>query len=192
MTFTAPVFLDFEASGLRDGSYPIEVGICSGTYPIKPASKLISPHHSWKESLWDAEAESVHGISRKQCLEEGEGVVEVASWLNSVLEGHVVYVDTTSHDEEWALSLFRAAGLGRSFRIEWMMPLFDRVLEARDISADQRWAYYEFVARQARVRYPHRHRAGPDAAGLAGLYDMITGDQAISLETQFRENWNEW
>ena len=62
-------FIDFEASGLSDKSYPIEVAWSIYGGPIE--SYLISPAgiESWTD--WDPVSEKVHGISRSDLLANG-------------------------------------------------------------------------------------------------------------------------
>ncbi|MET0379714.1 MAG: hypothetical protein ABW049_12050, partial [Spongiibacteraceae bacterium] len=55
-----PAILDFEASGLGGGTYPIEVGYVLGDG--RSACYLIRPEPDWQG--WSADAEKLHGISR--------------------------------------------------------------------------------------------------------------------------------
>ncbi|MCW3783012.1 3'-5' exonuclease [Defluviimonas salinarum] len=58
-------FIDFEASGLSAGSWPIEVGLSrfgDGT-GITTWSSLVRPEPDWSLDDWSKAAEGVHGLS---------------------------------------------------------------------------------------------------------------------------------
>jgi hypothetical protein len=52
---------------------------------------LIKPQSDWIQ--WDAQAESLHGISRQLLLEKGLSVKQVCQQLNQFLVGQIVYSD---------------------------------------------------------------------------------------------------
>ncbi|USH01368.1 hypothetical protein K6Q96_10585 [Grimontia kaedaensis] len=109
------VTLDFEASGLTEASYPIEVG-----YSLpdgNSVSLLINPDSSpenWQ--YWDEFAETeIHGLSRFSLKTEGLSVVDVCTHLNSAL----CYYDDVLCDSQWDLFW-----LGRLYRAAHMRPTF--------------------------------------------------------------------
>lgn len=59
--------IDFEASGLRKKSYPIEVGITDST---EHYSSLIRPLPHWKH--WEEQAKKVHNISLDEIIKNGK------------------------------------------------------------------------------------------------------------------------
>ncbi|MDD1795126.1 hypothetical protein L4D06_09505 [Enterovibrio makurazakiensis] len=109
------VTLDFEASGLTDASYPIEVGF---SLPDGASvSLLINPDSSpeaWQ--YWDDYAEfEIHGISR-DCLKiNGLSVFDVCAHLNNTL----CYFDDVLCDSQWDLFW-----LGRLYKAAHMRPTF--------------------------------------------------------------------
>jgi hypothetical protein len=103
------VFLDFEASSLSKGSYPIEVGWAGEDGSTE--AHLIRPAPDWTD--WDASAEAIHGISRQTLLEDGEPHDAVARRVLEALGPHEVYVTAPSWDGMWLSKLLRAAGLPR-------------------------------------------------------------------------------
>lgn len=117
--------LDFEASGLSDQSYPIEVG-----YSLPDGhghSLLINPQTAsgvWQ--YWDDYAEQeIHQISRQELYREGWQVVEVCLHLNAVL-GQYEYVFCDSQwDLFWLGRLYQAAHMRPSFTLteigHWLM-----------------------------------------------------------------------
>jgi len=103
------VFLDFEASSLRQESYPIEVGWAGEDGSLE--SWLIRPAPGWED--WDPAAEAVHGLSREQLLAAGRPHEEVARRALEALKDHQVYVSAPSWDGKWMSVLLRSAGLPR-------------------------------------------------------------------------------
>ncbi|MDX1300993.1 hypothetical protein [Photobacterium sp.] len=117
--------LDFEASGLSDQSYPIEVG-----YSLPDGSGhslLINPLTAsdvWQH--WDKYAEQeIHRISRKELELNGNQVVDVCQHLNIVL-GKFEYVFCDSQwDLFWLGRLYHSAHMRPSFTLtevgHWLM-----------------------------------------------------------------------
>jgi hypothetical protein len=103
------VFLDFEASSLSKGSYPIEIGWAGEDRSTE--AHLIRPAPGWTD--WDVSAEAIHKISRETLLDEGEAHDEVARRVLEALGPHEVYVTAPSWDGMWLSKLLRAAGLPR-------------------------------------------------------------------------------
>lgn len=108
-------FLDFEASSLLPGGYPIEVAWVSAQG--EPEQYLIKPTARWLEwsGSWSPESEAVHGIPLATLLAEGTPVEIVATRLVEALAGQEVYSDDPGYDQMW-LALLLEAG-GRSERI---------------------------------------------------------------------------
>ena len=106
-----PGILDFEASGLGAGSYPVEVGV------VLPDGRkycsLILPVHEWQH--WDEQAEQLHGISRALLFRHGRAVRAVAEDLNALVEGGTLYSDGWVVDSPWFNQLFFAAGVAPCF-----------------------------------------------------------------------------
>ena len=110
---TRPYIIDVEASGFGSTSYPIEVGLA-----LEPGQRyctLIKPADHWDH--WDAQAESVHGISRENLLRKGRPVIEVTEELNQLLENKVVFSDAWGVDNPWIIQLYAAAGIDRTFDV---------------------------------------------------------------------------
>ncbi|MCR5873074.1 hypothetical protein LRS10_02000 [Phenylobacterium sp. J426] len=103
------VFLDFEASSLKDGGFPVEVAWVFEDG--RAESHLIRPADGW--TTWDAEAEAIHGLGRDQLAEEGADHRDVAARMIDQLSGHALYVTAPSWDGQWLSLLLRAAGLPR-------------------------------------------------------------------------------
>ncbi len=152
-----PAILDFEASGLGRGSYPIEVG-----YVMSDGGSgcmLIKPEADWLK--WNAEAELLHGIPRTQLLRNGRGVVDVARSLNAALAGLTLYSDAWGNDQTWLALLFDRAGFSAQFRLEALRALLSEAQATIWHSTRQ------VVARELALA---RHRASSDARILQQTY----------------------
>src|SRR3546814_1795139 len=77
--------IDFEASGLGEGTYPIEVGLAvwhGPDTPIRTWSTLIAPTPDWvARGVWKSEAESVHKIDRGSLHRSEEHTSELQSLM---------------------------------------------------------------------------------------------------------------
>lgn len=145
-----PVVIDIEASGFGRGSYPIEIGLAMADTSTR--SVLIKPLPIWTH--WDAQAETLHGLSRQQLIDEGYPPKVVARYLNRLLRGQTIYSDAWGYDQTWLATLFNRAELQPRFRIDTLM---------RIVSEPQKALWNE--ARQhleAQLETP-RHRAAIDA-----------------------------
>lgn len=154
-----PLFtIDFEASSLEAGSYPIEVGICRWLSPevaIEGWSTLIKPTEAWREHRpWSMHSEEVHGITRYQ-LESSMSAADTMAALNAIVGDAVAFCDGGASDLAWAHRLAMAAGVTSAFRLGDVDMLFGR--------CDQ-LGYMRLV--QWFDRAPARHRARDDAEHL--------------------------
>lgn len=103
------VFLDFEASSLAKGSYPIEVAWVF--QDGRSETHLIAPAAEWTD--WDEQAQAIHGIARDSLVAEGEPVADVAARMVETLTDHDLFASAPSWDGKWLSALLRAAGLPR-------------------------------------------------------------------------------
>lgn len=152
-----PVIIDVETSCFGAGSYPIEVGVAmpeGGDY-----CSLIRPKPDW--TRWDEEIEKVHGITRGILQRHGKPAGEVATQLNKLLEGQVVYSDGWGYDQTWLNLLFNHAGKKQLFQLEPLTAIMSdhqmRVWERT------KWG----VIREFKLQ---RHRASSDAKILQLTY----------------------
>jgi hypothetical protein len=108
-----PNIIDFEASGLGNNTYPIEVGVI-----LRNGNKfcaLITPAPEWQH--WDEQAEKIHGISRETLQKYGKPVREVAIELNQFILNETVYSDCWVVDKPWMSTLFAQAKVIPSFNL---------------------------------------------------------------------------
>lgn len=148
--FDAPAVIDIEASGCGRDGHPIEVGF------VLPDGRvycsLVRPAPGW--SHWDPAAERVHRISLATVRQHGRDAFEVASELNAQLHGLTVYCDGWAHDAPWLGTLFGAAALVPSFRLD----------NLRALLTDREAAFWAVLKAQvaAEMRL-QRHRASANA-----------------------------
>lgn len=103
------VFLDFEASSLRDESYPVEVGWVFEDG--RGEALLIRPAPGWTD--WDRAAEAMHGLSRAELERDGTPHEEVCARLVVLFGAHTVHASAPSWDGHWLSMLLRASGRPR-------------------------------------------------------------------------------
>lgn len=174
---TALLFVDFEASSLEPGSYPIEAGWCDERGHGE--AHLIHPPRHWQ--TWSAAAEAVHRITREQLQAEGEPVREVARRAAEALATGraTVLSDCPPADQAWLDRLLAAGGVAaRPLLLDLWQVIRDagmRVL--RDAGAPMAMVpdvirdIEEFAAR-ARAGHPPVHRALPDAQANAAMWRL--------------------
>ncbi|HQS07647.1 MAG: hypothetical protein B7Y12_04200 [Rhizobiales bacterium 24-66-13] len=150
--------IDFEASSLEDGGYPIEVGLAVWPAPDEPIqvwSALIRPTQDWTEfGHWSELSQDVHGIDQAE-LATAESPMAVARSLNTLIGGGPVWCDGGPFDAYWMDALFEAAGIKPSFTLR----SWDGLL--RELGDE--------VSQGVRDQLEHaevRHRAGEDASML--------------------------
>lgn len=159
MTLSWPVrIIDFEASSLEEGSYPIEVGVA--VWPRKEApitvwSTLIRPTDDWRSfGHWSLASRRVHGIAMSE-LAAGMAAQDVAALLNEELGSGLVWCDGGPYDAHWLRTLFGVSNLKPSFALgNWSALL----LSLPDAHRENAMAALEAA--------PPRHRAGADAEQL--------------------------
>ncbi len=109
--------LDFEASGLSEFSYPIEVGysLPNGT----DNSLLINPLSASDEWVyWDDFSEShIHKITRHELENNGKQVVDVCRHLNAILGQYELVFCDSEWDLFWLGRLYHAAHMRPSFML---------------------------------------------------------------------------
>jgi hypothetical protein len=160
-------FLDFEASGLGDGSYPIEVAWVAEDGDTE--SHLIKPQPHWTD--WDEVAEDIHGITREHLAADGVPAADVARMLAEALRGHTVYSDAPTQDQWWLGRLLATAGLDpvalehvAEAYITACQPLTLRMPTM--ISAPVVQSCLRQADSEAQAAFPFAHRAAEDARRL--------------------------
>jgi hypothetical protein len=163
-----PVFYDFEANGL-DG-VPIEVGFAflNDQHGITSDAWLIKPDPEWNlMSVWDEDAEEIHGISLAQLMAEGQPPVQVAHLLNHELAGRDLYSDSP-FDQKWMEQLFESAGFEPTFQIKGTLApiIIDQLRASLGFSEDDVAGLYRRLDHEV----PHKDRAEADARHLAAIW----------------------
>jgi hypothetical protein len=159
-----PAFLDIEASGLGDHSYPIEIG---WAIPFgEEGGFLIRPATGWNH--WSAVAEEVfHRISRDTLLREGIHADHAVRRLEAALVRQEVYSEDPEQDGRWLGRLYRAAHEPCRVIVRDANVLFDAMRGGRDLSA---------IRQTVAAQFPHVHRAVPDARQLAEIWKLLSSD----------------
>lgn len=108
-------FIDIEASGLSEDSFPLEIGWTIDGEHVE--SFLIKPDNTWNLNSWSSNAHVLHNISLKDVMDFGHNANIITQKMNSDLNGFVLLSDSVSHDIRWTNMLFDAAGINRKFKI---------------------------------------------------------------------------
>jgi hypothetical protein len=171
------VFLDVESSGLRPGSFPVEVGLSDDA--LASRSWKIRPLPAW--TSWDPAAEALHGLSRDGLGRDGLEVSAVARELALAVGGRVAVSDAPDWDGEWLDLLYAAAGSARPFALVGIEAavLCPGPDEPPGEALERAAAWAQGLA-VAGGRFPHIHRAGDDARGLAAAW-RAAADPAFLL-----------
>jgi len=166
------VCLDFKASALGPGSYPIEAAVvcCETTVG---AAWLIKPTEEWRTNgIWSQHASDLHKLAISDLMARGEPVEKVARELNNRCRGKAVICDGGKHDRRWLLTLFHAIRDEPSFELEDYRSFAEELAERCGRRPDIAIMRSEL---EAMSRFPLLHRAGPDARRLAETIRLIAG-----------------
>lgn len=178
-------FIDFEASSLLPGSFPIEVAWVD--QDGQGEHYLIRPHARWLERgcpAWSTESEAVHGISLETLVTEGVPVERVAARAAEVLfaPGAVTFADQPDWDGPWLDTLLEFGGVPGRIGLFDVVHAYGEVCRPlmrllppheaanRNLAKERvRNLATELVTRAQEVealRPRTRHRALPDAESL--------------------------
>jgi len=159
--------MDIEASGFGRNSYPIEIAF------VMPDGEqhdyLIKPTADWTH--WDAEAESLHGISQVALQRDGFQPWDIASEMNDLLAGKTIYSDAWGNDMPWVAKIFESARLPQLFQINSITSL---------LNPEQLDSWNREVKQQHREIRKRRHRALVDALAIQRAYAALTNDDTIA------------
>lgn len=158
------LFVDFESSGLQNGSYPVEMAVCG--LDLQPRSFLIRPHPTWSMDDWSFVSERVHGISRQQTEDEGIPIDDLMEMLQDSYRGIWLLSDNVGMDRYWFLRMATAAS-----EMIYKPVFYDHMEYLVHLSQ-----YYhrpihllQQLGEEARIAFPRTHRAGPDALNHAAV-----------------------
>lgn len=105
-------FIDCEASGLNQESYPIEIGI-SSVVNGHQFSTLIKPFESW--TYWSYDAQDMHHIEREE-LQNGLNGIILANKMNHLYKDKTLWADS-NFDKLWVETLFDVANVEMKFHV---------------------------------------------------------------------------
>lgn len=159
------IILDFEASGIMKGSFPIEIAWIrdSGT----AISTLIQPSDNWlsNENLWSERSQNVHGIEKATLISEGLDIKSVIDLIvNDIKEYETIYSDNPSFEQEWLDRLFDEARISHNYIVRDFNVMLNNISDPYSMEG----AYY-----QARKISPPTHRAQRDVEYLLTVYNIL-------------------
>jgi len=158
-----PIIIDIEASGFGKGSYPIEVGVINDVQ--KTYCSLVRPAPGWTH--WSHESQAIHGISKEMLIKHGKDIADIATQLNDMLYGNVVYSDAWGNDQSWLSYLFYTANLPQKFKLESIVAL---------LTEAQMEKWHDTKRKIMAISEEQRHRASNDAKLIQLTYlDVMSG-----------------
>ncbi len=162
-------YIDLEASGLGDRSWPIEIGwaINGG----EPESFLIRRHEDWPLAAWDPKAEELHGLSIEVLHEDGLDVVGACKRLNDALAGLTVYSDAPDWDGYWLYRLHTTARMRQTFKLAHFAELMPEISLTDKL----------MLVAKTNALAPHTHQAADDVRHMQVLHAL-----AVIYEKNFR------
>lgn len=189
-------FVDFEASSLNAGSFPIEIAWVN--MDGHGESYLILPPQAWLDGGgWSRESAAIHGIGLDKLLHDGVPMERVAKRAADALSltGVVACSDQPAFDGFWMRMLLDAGGENRSVTLldvqqlyGWACrPLLDGLAgldgaEREQAEQDVRSKAAGIVARaqEAEARRPRvKHRALEDALSMWRTWRAVR--EAVAL-----------
>ena len=170
------LFVDFEASSLEPGGFPIEIGWCDAEG--QGEAHLIRPAPGW--TAWSATSQGIHGITPERLRAEGELVEVVARRTASAFSPKraLVLSDAPPFDQAWLDRLFIAGGIRMRGRLLGLWQALRRIAAdtLREAGVPDAAApgllreVGEGVRRADAARGPVVHRALADARRSAALW----------------------
>jgi hypothetical protein len=161
-------YLDIEATGLEEGSYPIQFGWCG--LDLEPKTVFVKPHSSWPRDMFTEEAFNIHKIEYEYLLTNGSDVEIVSTVLNGHLKGKSVGVDSPGWDGYWTLRLFEASRVKPQFLLDHVEHIGKKIAPIAN-----RWCISNYHSLNEAVdeMFPHTHKAHEDALRLAAKTRMF-------------------
>ncbi len=154
------LFLDFEASSLTRGSWPVEIGYAwIERDQVRSHATLIAPRQDWSMADWSDAAARVHNIPLA-AIRAGSPAAVVAAETDLLARFDVVS-ENPRWDQVW---LDRLREGRRRIEVGALQQAVRRRLDDREANA---------VA-QALFRNASPHRAGPDAERMARAWLVAT------------------
>ena len=175
-----PTFIDIEASGLGNTSFPIEVAWNDSEGVI--TNHLVRPESDW--TSWDPEAERLHGIKRDELERVGISTADLCGLIRNSLSGTTAYSDAPELERFWLNRLFRA-GEGTDCPI--LVLGVSKVPEIRAICYKR--GEYDRLKQQAVDEVGIIHRADADVTILMKVFEQAKAQnqtrskQGVDLNT---------
>lgn len=155
--------VDFEASSLSQGSYPIQIG---WGFPEtgEVFSHLIKPANDWTLEFWDEKSASIHNISYKTLLDYGESCETVLNDFMSSIKNAFCYSDAPPFDQYWLYKLMEGAG-----QPVQEIPFY-KIQDAVAIKYNDSKYYYRIKEQVQRI-HPATHHADQDVKHMMEIWN---------------------
>ncbi len=172
-TDRTPLFIDCEASGLGEASYPIEIAVAALMGPTQ--RWLIDPTTVSGWTHWSRESEGVHGYNRYDLIDWGEDGCDVAEQLFFLIDGRILLSDNPDADQRWITKLFNDTQIKHPiFEVHDATQQIKRLMSVAEPDPADRDERLYNLKLWARALHLPAHRAQPDAEYLRRMYQLAT------------------
>jgi len=163
------LFIDFEASSLLPGTFPVEVGWVGDGVPGESHLIHPGPFEGWGD--WSYESEAIHGISQDMLRSQGQPAEWVARRFLKALQGRQGVVGSITYDSMWLVLLLEVIGGDAPRLLSEETALHQAALTILEDASAARVCVR--AAREARLGDIVYHRALPDAESSFRLYRTV-------------------
>ena len=161
---TGYIFVDCEATGLSNPSYPISIALKS-TCGFQ-SQILIKKHKSWKNYHMDKKAIEIHHIQEKTLEDNGYDAEDVALWLVELSKKYkeiILYSDNPSYEAMWINHILSVIPIipTNSFPNIFIGNTRDIIVQS-GLSKNIDKNTFDKKFQEYREKYPHTHDALDD------------------------------
>lgn len=161
------IFIDCEATGLLDPTYPISIGIsCENGFE---SQCLIKPDIRWANFEITEGAYKIHKIDNQELIKDGYSINEVASWLSEIAKMNPVFFsDNPAYEDMWLKKLY----LNTHFPIQ-VRAVQNQIINIAQNIPNLTQEKFEKYMNQVRLENPHTHNAIEDARFWSKLANFL-------------------
>jgi len=161
------IFIDCEATGLSEPTYPISIGIsCENGFE---SQCLIKPDIRWPNFQITEGAYQIHKIDNNELMQYGYSINDVALWLSDIAKMNPVFFsDNPAYEHMWLKKLY----LNTHFPIQ-VGAVQNHIMNIAQHIPDITQKTFEKYMDQIRLENPHTHNAVEDARFWAKFSNFL-------------------
>ena len=161
------IFIDCEATGLSEPTYPISIGIsCENGFE---SQCLIKPDIRWPNFQITDGAYQIHKIDNNELMQYGYSINDVALWLSDIATMNPVFFsDNPAYEHMWLKKLY----LNTHFPIQ-VGAVQNHIMNIAQHIPNITQKTFEKYMDQIRLENPHTHNAVEDARFWAKFSNFL-------------------